>query len=68
MKEKLKNKLNDQQLVQIVNIVKEKPKVKSWTIDDVKNLFIKINLEKYIPNIEKNAIDGKKFFRKSIYI
>jgi len=61
MKEKLKNKLNDQQLVQIVNIVKEKPKVKSWTIDDVKNLFIKINLEKYIPNIEKNAIDGKKF-------
>ena len=61
MKEKLKNKLNDQQLVQIVNIVKEKPKVKSWTIDDVKNLFIKINLEKYISNIEKNAIDGKKF-------
>ena len=61
MKEKSKNKLNDQQLVQIVNIVKEKPKVKSWTIDDVKNLFIKINLEKYIPNIEKNAIDGKKF-------
>ena len=61
MKEKSKNKLNDQQLVQIVNIVKEKPKVKSWTIDDVKNLFIKINLEKYISNIEKNAIDGKKF-------
>ena len=59
MKEKLKNKLNDQHLVQIVNIVKEKPNIKSWTIDDVKNLFIKINLEKYIPNIEKDAIDGK---------
>ena len=53
-------------MVQIVNIVKEKPKVKSWTIDDVKNLFIKINLEKYIPNIEKNAIDGKIIKEKEI--
>ena len=61
IKEKQKNKLNDQQLVQILNIVKEKPNVKLWTINDVKDLFIKINLEKYIPNIESNAIDGKKF-------
>ena len=60
IKEKSKNRLNDQQLVNILNIVKEKPNIKLWTIDDVKDLFIKINLEKYIPNIEQNAVDGKK--------
>ena len=60
IKEKLKNKLNDQQLVQIVNFVKEKPNVKSWTIEDVKSLFIKINLDKYCENLEKNEVDGKK--------
>ena len=60
IKEKTKNKLNDQQLVQILNSVKEKPNVKDWTVDDVKRLFEKINLEKYIPNIESNSIDGKK--------
>ena len=62
IKEKTKNKLNDQQLVQILNSVKEKPKIKNWSVDDVKNLFEKINLEKYIPYIESNSIDGKKFF------
>ena len=60
IKEKGKNKMSDQQLVQILNIVKEKPKVKSWNVEDVKNLFQKINLEKYIPFIELNLIDGKK--------
>ena len=62
IKEKTKNKLNDQQLVQILNSVKEKPNIKNWSIDDVKNLFEKIHLEKYIPYIESNSIDGKKFF------
>ena len=60
IKEKTKNKLNDQQLVQILNTVKEKPNIKNWTVDDVKMLFEKINLEKYIPNIESNSVDGKK--------
>ena len=60
IKEKLKNKLNYQQLVQIINIVKEKPNVTLWTIEDVKDLFMKISLEKYIQNIEDNAIDGRK--------
>ena len=60
IKEKSKNRLNDQQLVVILNIVKEKPNIKLWTIDDVKELFTKINLDKYIPNIEQNSVDGKK--------
>ena len=60
IKEKTKNKLNDQQLVQILNTVKEKPNIKNWSVDDVKMLFEKINLEKYIPNIETNSVDGKK--------
>ena len=61
IKEKSKNKLNDQQLVQILNIVKKNPNIKLWTVEDVKTLFNEINLEKYIPNIEANSIDGKKF-------
>ena len=60
IKEKTKNKINDQQLVQILNTIKEKPNAKSWTVDDIKTLFQKINLEKYIPLIESNSIDGKK--------
>ena len=60
IKEKLKNKLNDQQLVQIVNIVKENPNVKLWTVEDVKKIFIEINLEKYIESIQNNSVDGKK--------
>ena len=60
IKEKTKNKIGDQQLVEILNSVKKKPNVKEWTVDDVKTLFQKINLDKYIPNIEANSIDGKK--------
>ena len=60
IKEKTKNKIGDQQLVEILNSVKKKPNVKAWTVDDVKILFQKINLDKYIPNIEANSIDGKK--------
>ena len=60
IKEKTKNKIGDQQLVEILNSVKKKPNVKTWTVDDVKILFQKINLDKYIPNIEANSIDGKK--------
>ena len=60
IKEKSKNKINDQQLVQLLNFVNEKPKVKFWTVEDVKMLFQKINLEKYISYIESNQIDGKK--------
>ena len=60
IKEKSKNRLNDLQLVEILNIVKEKPNIKLWTIDDVKDLFKKIHLDKYIQNIEQNSVDGKK--------
>ena len=60
IKEKSKNKINDQQLVQLLIFVNEKPKVKFWTVEDVKMLFKKINLEKYISYIEINQIDGKK--------
>ena len=60
IKEKSKNKINDQQLVQILDFFKEKPNIKNLTVDEVKILFEKINLEKYIPALEKNSIDGKK--------
>ena len=42
IKEKTKNKIGDQQLVEILNSVKKKPNVKEWTVDDVKTLFQKI--------------------------
>lgn len=61
IKERLKNKVNDQQYVQMVNIVKKNPNIELWSVDDVKALFNAINLDKYIINIENNAIDGKKF-------
>ena len=60
IKEKSKNKINDQQLVQLLNFVTNKPNVKFWTVDDVKMLFQKIEFEKYISYIETNSIDGKK--------
>ena len=60
MKEKSKNKINDHQIVQLLNFIKEKPNVKKWLVEDVKELFKKINLEKYILDIETNLIDGKK--------
>ena len=61
IKERLKNKVNDQQYVQMVNIVKKNPNIELWSVDDVKALFNAINLDKYVTNIEINAIDGKKF-------
>ena len=58
--ERPKNKLNDQQIIQILNFVKENPNVKNWSVDDVKIFFKKMNLDKFIPIIESNSIDGKK--------
>ena len=60
IKEKTKGKVNDQQLVEILNSVKQNPNVKDWSVDNVKILFQKINLEKYVSYIESNSIDGKK--------
>ena len=60
MKEKYKNKINDFQLVQILNFIKDKPNAKSWTVEDVKKLFQNIGMEKCVRYIEENSIDGKK--------
>ena len=58
--EKYKNKINDYQLVQILNFIKDKPIAKSWTMVDVKKLFKNIGMEKCCNYIEENSIDGKK--------
>ena len=43
IKEKRENKMSDQQLIQILCFVKEKSKVKGWTIEDIE-IIQKINL------------------------
>ena len=60
IKEKYKNKINDYQLVQILNYIKDKPNAKSWSIEDVKILFQNIGMEKCVNYIDENSIDGKK--------
>jgi len=42
------------------NMIVNNPDIYHWTSEDVINFLKEVDLEKYIENIEKNGIDGKK--------